>query len=90
MFQRILQYFNLLYLSKYPNIIQPLLAIENECEANLHRKSEFEESIYTYKINKFLCNIYDNLTEDEQADMLAEILSEYILEDIGQEENDDN
>lgn len=93
MFQSILHYFNHLYSPKYPNIVQPLLSIENECENKFINSDKSEESKHTYRINKFYCIIYENLTEEEQAEIFADIISEYLQEELGQEENvipDDN
>jgi len=83
-FRGILKIFRSRYLFRFPNIIKVLESLDHRVLTLLENASEAIEGKHSYRLEKIFCNMYDDLTPEEQADLFAEIIAPEILREIGE------
>ena len=72
------------YLKRFPNIANVLEALDKRVSGLLDQASDADEGKYTYRLDRIFCNMYNDLTPEEQAELFAEIIAPEILREIGE------
>jgi len=72
------------YLKRFPNVTKVLESLDRRASRLLDHAPEAVEGKYTYSLEKIFCNMYNDLTPEEQAELFAEIIAPEILREIGE------
>jgi len=72
------------YLKRFPNVTKVLVSLDRRASRLLDHAPEAVEGKYTYSLEKIFCNMYADLTPEEQAELFAEIIVPEILREIGE------
>jgi len=72
------------YLKRFPNVTKVLVSLDRRASKLLDHAPEAVEGKYTYRLDKMFCNMYNDLTPEEQAELFAEIIAPEILREIGE------
>jgi len=72
------------YLKRFPNVTKVLESLDRRASRLLDQASDAVEGKYTFRVDKIVCNMYDDLTPEEQAELFAEIIAPEILREIGE------
>jgi len=72
------------YLKRFPNVSKVLESLDRRTSKLLEQASDAVEGKYTYRLDKIFCNMYNDLTPEEQAELFAEIIAPEILREIGE------
>jgi len=72
------------YLKRFPNVTKVLVSLDWRASKLLDHASDAVEGKYTFQLDKIFCNMYNDLTPEEQADLFAEIIAPEILREIGE------
>jgi len=83
-YRGILEILRSVYLSRFPNIAKVLESLDKRVSGLLDQASDAVEGKYSYRLEKIFCNMYNDLTPEEQAELFAEIIAPEILREIGE------
>ena len=82
--QGVIRFLSTTYRKRFPNIIKDLESIDRLAKASLEKAKKVAEGKHTFRIEKFFCNLYDDLTPEEQANLFADIIAPEVLREIGE------
>ena len=82
--QGVIRFLSTTYRKRYPNIVKDLESIDRLAKASLEKAKKVPEGKHTFRIEKFFCNLYDDLTPEEQANLFADIIAPEVLREIGE------
>lgn len=93
LFRGIIQVLESFYEKRFPNLVKIIQSITYRAGKLIDTFDDAVEGKYSYRIEKIFCNLYNDLTPEEQAELFAEIIAPEILREIGEkiekEKNED-
>jgi len=81
-FQGSLQILKYLYGTRFPNLIKPLSSLIDRAGKLVDTFPEAEEGKFSYRINKFFCNQFEDLDQEQRDELISDILSEFVIEHL--------